>query len=267
MLPRTFVLNPSRYQASERHPPHAHNELHMSFVLQGGLREQFSGTEERANPLSVVIKDPGVVHANEFGSDGSVMAQLSIRGAVFADFLDDRARARPWVWTHGGAAATAFLRILVRNQNGKRRFAEDDDDVVDLLAALSARPADPPSGEVPRWLRDAAEHLEEGWRPGLSVREVARAADVHPVYLARCLRRWYGVAGADLMRRARLKHAVRAIADTSNTMASVAHSTGFADEAHLCREFSKATGLTPGRFRRLGHEIDRQARRLAGVSG
>jgi AraC family transcriptional regulator len=240
--------------------------MHISFVLRGGLYERATGREARADPLSAVVKDPGVVHADDFGRDGAVMAQLFVRGAVFADLVDDPGRATPWIWTHGGASAAPFLRILARGRAGERRFAADDDDVVDLLASLSARRTDPPSGDAPRWLRDAAACLEEGWRPGLSVRDVARAAGVHPVYLARCLRRWLGIGGAELMRRARLKHAARAIADTTQTMAGVAHATGFADEAHLCREFAKATGLTPARFRRLGHEVDRQTRRVAGVS-
>jgi AraC-like DNA-binding protein len=233
--------------------------MHLSLVLRGGLHEFANGKEERADPLSVVLKDPGVVHADAFGRDGAVITQLGIRAAVFADLVDDPRRARPWIWSHGGASAAPFLRIVARGRAGQRRFADDDDDVVDLLASLSARRADPPSGDPPRWLQDAAAHLEEGWRPGLSVRDVARASDVHPVYLARCLRRWYGAGGAELMRRARLRHAVRAIADTGQTMAGVAYAAGFSDEAHLCREFCKATGLTPARFRRLGRDIGRQS--------
>ena len=257
------ILVPSRYVPSERHAPHSHEEMHISLVLRGGLREVAGRNEECADPLSVVLKDPGVVHADDFGPDGAVMAQLVVRRAVVGDLVDEPQRARPWIWVHGGASAAPFLRILARGRTGQRRFTSDDDDVVDLLASLSTRRADAPSGEAPAWLRDAAAHFEDGWRPGLTVRDVARAADVHPVYLARCLRRWFGVGGADLIRRARLKHAARAVADSSQTMAGVAYATGFADEAHLCREFSKAIGLTPARFRRLGHEIGSQSRRVA----
>jgi AraC family transcriptional regulator len=266
MSSQMLTLGPARYRPSERHAPHSHEEMHISFVLRGGLRETANGKEEWADPLSAVIKDPGVVHGDDFGPSGAVMAQMSIRGAIFADLVDDPARAQPWIWKHGGLSAAPFLRLVARGRTGQRRFSVDDDDVVDLLASLSARRADPPTGEPPRWLQDAAAHLDEGWRPGMSVRQVASAADVHPVYLARCLRRWFGAGGAELMRRARIKHAARAVADTTRTMAEVAYATGFADEAHLCREFAKATGLTPARFRRLGHEIERRSRRVAGVS-
>jgi AraC family transcriptional regulator len=105
-------------------------------------------------------------------------------------------------------------------------------------------------------LRDAAAQLDDGWRPGLTVRDVAQAARIHPVYLARCLRRWFGVGAAELMRRARLRHAARAIAETQQTVAMIAYSLGFADEAHLCREFSRSTGMTPARFRRLGRDVE-----------
>src|SRR5262245_63176603 len=97
-MPRTLILAPARYEPSARHAPHSHEELHLSLVLRGGLREFANGKEEQAGPLSVVLKDPGVVHADDFGREGAVMAQMGTRRAVFADLVDDRHRAQPWIW-------------------------------------------------------------------------------------------------------------------------------------------------------------------------
>lgn len=144
---------------------------------------------------------------------------------------------------------------MARGLEGHRRFSTDDDDVVDLVAALSARVHGPRRAEQPKWLEDAVGSVRDDWRPGLTVREVARHAGVHPVYFARCVRRWYGIGAADLLRRSRLRHAAREIADGVPTIATVAHATGFADEPHLCRDFSRAAGVSPARFRRLARAV------------
>jgi AraC-like DNA-binding protein len=139
----------------------------------------------------------------------------------------------------------------------------DHDDILDILAAISARFAVPTRRGEPRWLADAVAGIRDGWRAGLTVRDVARAAGVHPVYFARCVRRWYRVGAADLLRQARLRQAARHIADADPTIATVAHASGFADESHLNREFSQVTGVPPARFRRLASAFEAQRPRPA----
>lgn len=247
----TFYLASSGYRPGTRQASHAHEELQITVVLRGTLEERVGSSVERASALSVVVKDRGVVHADDFGSAGALTAQLAISGVSLADLVEHPSRALGWRWTHAAAVAIPFLRIVARGLDGRRKFARDDDDIVDLVAALTARTNAPAPVGQPRWLEDVVARIRDNWRPGLTVRDMARTADVHPVYFARCVRRWYGIGAADLLRQARLRHAARHIADSDPTIASVAHTTGFADESHLCREFSRATGISPARFRRL----------------
>jgi AraC family transcriptional regulator len=123
--------------------------------------------------------------------------------------------------------------------------------VVDLLATFTARPAPAPRGRPPAWLARLMTEVRESWQPRVSVRDVARRADVHPVYLARAVRRWYGTGMGDELRRQRLRVAAAAVAGAAGTVSAAAQAAGFADEPHLCREFRRAVGLTPGRYRDL----------------
>jgi AraC family transcriptional regulator len=54
-----------------------------------------------------------------------------------------------------------------------------------------------------------------------------------------------------VLRRARLRRAADAVGRTRATISTIAYETAFADEPHLCRAFTRATGVTPGRYRRL----------------
>ena len=246
-----FSLVSDSYHAAEWQPPHDHEDLQITVVLRGTVEERVGRSVERASALSVVVKDPGVMHSDHFGPSGAVAARLSLPHTTLAELVEHPGRALAWRWMHDPAVAIAFLRIVARAADGHRRFAADDEGILDLLAAISARyGAQAPVG-VPRWLQDAVARIRDEWRPGLTVRDIARSAGVHPVYFARCVRRWYGVGAADLLRRSRLRHAARHVADGAPTIAQVAHATGFADESHLCREFSRTAGMPPARFRRL----------------
>ena len=253
-----FTLACSPYSPGVHQPAHAHDDLQITIVLRGSLEERVGATVERATALSVVVKDPGVVHDDRFGTAGALTARLVLGRTALADLVEHPSRARGWRWLHGAVLVRPFLRIVRCGVDGHRAFAVDHDDILDILAAISARFAVPtPRGE-PRWLADAVAGIRDGWRAGLTVRDVARAAGVHPVYFARCVRRWYRVGAADLLRQARLRQAARHIADADPTIATVAYASGFADESHLNREFSQVTGVPPARFRRLASAFEAQ---------
>lgn len=255
-MPPSLSLVSSPYAPGTRHALHSHDHLQITLVLRGHLRERVGNRVEDAAALSVVVKDPGVMHADEFGSCGALTARLTLDDSVFGDLVEHPSRAHEWCWLHNGFVAKPFLRLVARALNGTRRFVGDDDDIVDLVALISARPAPDAAGAPPAWLRDAVARMTDDWNPGLTVGDVARAAGVHPVYLARSLRRWFGISGAALLRRTRLRRAAQAVADGDRTVSTIAHDTGFTDEPHLWREFSRTTGLTPARFRRLGRTFE-----------
>ena len=252
----TLDFHADAYAGGTQHRPHWHDELHLSVVLSGRVAERVGNATEYAGALSVVAKDAGVVHANVFGAAGAKLARLILPSGTLGSLIDEPSRSAGWRWTHDAAVARAFLRLVRRASDGASSFAVDDPDFLDLLAAFTARPASLASGRPPAWLAETMEDLRASWHPALSVADVARRAGVHPVYLARCVRRWFGTGVADEMRRLRIRSAAAAIAENRETVSRVAHAGGFADEPHLCREFRRTVGIPPGRYRTLVEELD-----------
>ena len=241
----------STYESGIRHAPHQHDELQLSLVLRGRLRETVGSKTELAGALSVVAKDSGVMHSDDFGPETPRVARLSLRDGTLASLLDDASRAESWRWTHDPRVANPFLRLVKRaRESGARAFDSADPDVVDLLALFTAR-VSTARGAPPSWLAQTVDEIRSSWQPALTVRDIARKAGVHPVYLARCVRRWYGTGVAEELRRARIRAAAAALASTPETVSTVAHRHGYSDEAHLCREVGRSLGLTPRRYRLL----------------
>jgi AraC family transcriptional regulator len=246
-----LTLRAHGYRDGTRQPPHTHDDLQVSLVLSGCVAETVGSVTEYAGPLSVVAKDAGVRHANDFGPAGAKLAQLSVPGATLGALADRAGPQTGWRWTHDPQVAAPFLRLVRRHRGACPSLPADDPDLLDLLAALTARSAPAPRGRPPAWLADAMRQLRHDWSPQTTVRDVARRAGVHPVYLARSVRRWYGTGVAAELRRQRLRAAIAQLPDEHATVSRIAHNVGFADEPHLCRELRRAAGITPGRYRSL----------------
>jgi len=247
----TLSFRADGYRAGTRHRPHRHDELHFSLVLSGRVAETVGSCTEYAGALSVVAKDAGVVHANDFGIAGARLARLALPFGTIGALADEPSRSPGWRWTHDARVANPFLRLVRRANSGACAFDADDPDLLDLLAVFTARPAPVTRGRPPAWLEETMRDLRASWHPGLRVADVAGRAGVHPVYLARCVRRWFGTGIGEALRLFRIRSAAAAIAETGGTVSHVAHAGGFADEPHLCREFRRELGITPGRYRAL----------------
>lgn len=239
------------YAADARQRPHSHDELHFSLILRGGVAETVGGTTEYAGALAVVAKDAGVLHANQWGRTGARIARLSVRGGTLAGLAASPARADGWRWTHDPAVARPFLRLIDRSRRGEAAFELTDVDMLDVVAAFTARREAEPRGIPPVWLREIVNRVLTEWHPQLNGHTIATWAQVHPVYLARCVRRWYGIALGDLLRAQRRRAAVAAVTDSAHRLTSVAYEHGYADEPHLCRDVRDSVGLSPGRLRTL----------------
>jgi AraC family transcriptional regulator len=237
------------YHADVWQPRHAHEQTTVTLVLGGTLRETVRRHEEVARALSVVVKPGGTEHADRFGRGGARTLQIGLETRFAAALSDWDSRLGDWRWHHGGAAVPAFLRLLSVFRREASSAREVEDRVYDVLAALS-RPLDRVQGKSPpRWLELVREELDAAGR--VAVRDLARSAGVHPVYLARQFRRFFGCSVTEHARRHRVQVAAQQLSGSGTPLSVVSYTSGFADQSHMCRIFKSHTGLTPSLFRQL----------------
>lgn len=238
------------YPPGYAQPAHGHSHASVTILLSGSLRER-SGTEvEEASCLSVVAKPVGVEHADTFGPEGARTLQIAFDPEAALD-ARERARVLPrWRWRHGGVVARPLLAVWRALRDGGPDGPAELEDRV--LAALDGIAGDaPPASAPPGWLALAREALDDTLPDHVPIRRLAGLAGVHPVSLSRAFRRHYGCSITDYRKRERLWRAAARLRGTQRDVARIAHATGYADHAHLCRDFREATGLTPSEFRRL----------------
>ena len=230
-----FVVD---YGAIYRSAAHAHPYGSLSVVLRGGFDERVGRCSKTLSPLDVVFKAPGVEHADACGGDGARTLMVVLPPSQLQEL-----ELPPWLARRSPCVAHALLPLLT---TGTDRGGL----VADALALL-VPPSEPPlpAGRPPRWLRDVREEVDDRWSERLDVAELARRSGVHPVYLARAFRRWYGTSISDRVRMRRVTEAASLLQDRGASISEVAFRCGFSDQSHLTRVFGREFGVAPGAFR------------------
>ena len=241
------------YAPGERMDPHWHDVTTVGMVLRGGVEERVAGREHQATAGGFVVKPAGTVHANRFGPAGARMASIGPRNGAHPWEMADVAGLAAWRWMDGGPAPRALWRLLRTVSEapslGGALLADGFWEMMDALEDDGTTPV--PRSDAPGWLRRVRDRLHDEREKAPRVRDLAEAAGVHPVSLARAFRRAYGVPVTEYARRLRVRAAADRVASSGLPLARVALEAGFADQAHLTRELRRETGLTPGALRRV----------------
>lgn len=149
-------------------------------------------------------------------------------------------------------AAEGVVRRLV---GATARFLAGDEMIIEGLALDLAgavlSPDELDEDPAPEWLWRAGEIIaDRAAQPGMEVRSIAAEVGVHPVSLARRYRRHYGQSPAAAIRQARADRAAGLMARGAD-LAALADETGYADQSHMTRDFTRIYGLSPARYRAL----------------
>jgi AraC family transcriptional regulator len=238
-----FRIVEKSYSAGAALALHEHETAFVSFLLAGAYIE-VSRHEERNCSAGTVIWHPKTeAHADRFHSGGGHVLDLEIDPA----WLDDAAwepksvaRARMFC---GGLPYSLGLRMYRELTTDSHRT---EDVATELLGFFFTGTFErlPPS-----WFNRALEICGDTDQQTLSLATLGRAVGVHPVHVARSFRRFLGYTFGDHLAKIRIRKAFELLLNSKTPIVDVAYACGFADHAHLCRNFKQSTGLTPSAFR------------------
>jgi AraC family transcriptional regulator len=253
--PAAFRFTEMRHTASI--PVHAHAAATITILLGGAYGESYPGPVRpgRMRELefcssSILFRPGGIEHVNRVGAIGAHSLVVEV-GAERMEELREYTRVFDGITFRRGSALEAVARRMQREVSRPDAAALLALEGLTLeLLALTARDVVGDDGARPRWLRRAREVLHDRFgEQSLRIADVAEAAGVHPVHLARAFRAHHGTTPADYLRALRLEWAARELATTARPIGDIALSAGFADQSHFTRAFRAGYGATPRQWR------------------
>ena len=230
---------------------HTHETAHFVLITSGVYLTDAHRSIDDPAPL-LVYNPPGTTHRDRFARVRGTVAGTFLTIGIDAErsaLIREHVRLADHSIAIPGAAARA---ITVRIARELRSWSDDSPmSVESLCLELAAASAQPESHHErpPSWLGRAREVLRDQFAERVTVAEVAREAQAHPVHLARSFRRFFGCSPSDYVRRCRSERAASLLASTTLSLAIVAAESGYADQSHMTKEFRRHYGLTPGSYR------------------
>jgi AraC-like DNA-binding protein len=220
-----FAVTPSgheRWDSRAYIPRHRHERAYAALILAGSYEESGSRGRFHVRPGDVLLHDAFDAHLDRFQSGGARIFSLAME-----------------VWP----ADTGIAHL--RDIDAIVRIAERD--AIEAAALLHTEIRSKPLVHHD-WPDILADDLLSD--PGCRLEEWARQRSLAPTSVSRGFRKVFGITPAAFRLDARARHAFRMITRSDLSFAAVAATTGFADQAHMCRAIRALTGATPGSWRR-----------------
>jgi AraC-like DNA-binding protein len=106
-------------------------------------------------------------------------------------------------------------------------------------------------GLAPWQLRRACEFIEAHLDADPSIADIASECRLSSSYFAKAFKRTTGAPAHAWLSMRRIERAKQFMNETDLNLAEIAVACGFVDQSHFSRVFSKVSGCSPGRWRRL----------------
>lgn len=203
---------------------HRHGQAYAAIVLSGSYEECGSAGRFRVNPGDVLIHPPFDAHLDRFSNAGACILNLTLpatAGMQMLGRIDDpdeivRAVEHDWGAARVSASADALRRGGADGLAGR----------TGLAAAIGP---DLPIGRVGEWASEQ----------GLSKEALSRGFG-----------KVFGITPTAFRAEAKVQHALALMAQSAQSLMSIALAAGFADQAHMTRAVRTVTGVPPTRLRR-----------------
>lgn len=248
-VPGFTLLHGFHIRGSEL-PKHTHDDPSFCYVLRGYFTEHSAGHVADCRPEGLKLTPAGELHWNRFLADETRGLRIDVDRSRFVEhpriyrLLDERLQ------TSGRGITDVVQRLLAQLEIADAAAGLAVEGLLLELMAALAREAAPAVGPPrPRWLREADALIHELYTSPVSLRDLAQAVGVTPATLARGYRRAFHTTVGEQVRRLRIEHARRELAQTAEPLAAIAIRAGFFDQSHFTNVFRRYTGVTPGRYR------------------
>jgi len=95
----------------------------------------------------------------------------------------------------------------------------------------------------------AAAYLRARFREEITARSLGEALNFHPVYVARCMQKEYGLSPMSYLLRYRIEQSKLLLMQTDYSIARIAEEVGFNQTPYFSSCFLKIEGISPRRYR------------------
>ena len=233
------------------YPRHWHDEYQFCFIADGGGELFYRGVHHDTPATSLFIVHPGEVHSNHTAI-GCSFQSLYVSTELMLSLNDDEGSTLPFFSEPlvFDEQVIALYRHLHRSR--QTTTLEQHSTLLEMLAHLVRRYARErwswkAAGKEHRAVRKIREFVAENYASNISLNELATLVNLSPFHLTRAFTGEVGMPPHAFQTQMRIARAKQLLA-SGVASATVAVTTGFADQSHFIRQFKRLMKITPGQY-------------------
>ncbi len=240
--------------------PHSHDTFSIGAIENGCQLASIRGTREHTGPGALYLINPGEVHDGQPGTpDGYRYRMIYPETQVLTDIIEDVTGRSFHGTPHFGRQlltdtdlAAAFIRAHDRIESVEPADLGGEESMYCVLATMFARHGSEiiraPDHREPLAMRRVRDYICAHFDRDIGLEALAKVAGLSRAHMIRAFRREYFITPHAFQTDVRIRHA-RHLLRLGATPSDTAAACGFADQAHMTRQFKARTGLTPAVFR------------------
>jgi AraC family transcriptional regulator len=243
-----FYLTETGHPPGYRIPKHSHEMASLYFLIAGSLTEKVRREDVDRKAGELVFTPADVPHSNQFLGQGGHCLIVELHPALHSR-LNYTNGLPQTLKSFRGHTAWLTRRLYTEFRFGDAMPLVVEGLILEILGEICRQRPGKFSPRSQRKVSRAREFVDAAFSQPISLDDIARAVDLHPVYVARRFRQAYRCSVGEYLRRRRVDYACSQLAAPDKPLAEIAAEAGFFDQAHFTRTFHKLTGLTPGQYR------------------
>lgn len=227
---------------------HTHDDAHFLLLMDGLYLSSARGMPEICHEVAIIMNPPGTRHRDCFRGHHGRFLTMSMSGDDWRAATQD-VPVGDYALRMDATALLSACRIrreLHHWDDASALSIEAEANTLFSEAFIANKQFECPA---PLWLARTRELLRDSCHETPRFSELAKTADLHPVYFARAFRHRYGCSPGEYLRRCRLERATGLLRDMRLSLAEIAMQCGFVDQSHFNHGFRQAYRVSPGEFR------------------
>lgn len=228
-------------------PLHSHRTSHIIFVYSGEWMD-VAGSARRLGRGDVLFQPAGIEHSTSAAA-GTNAIILDLSAATLAGFCGLYGFYPRTILTSFDDVEQIPERISAEMANLDETTPAMIHSLVLQLLAVGSRAPIESNPRLPEWMPRLIAYIQANLGERLTISRLAARAAVSESQLSHSFVRYFRRSVGDYVRDCRLRAAERALRNTTDPIQNIAWETGFSDQAHFCKAFKAARGVTPTQYR------------------
>ncbi len=238
--------------------PHTHETFCIGVIEAGVQKSRIRGSSVSAGAGTIYLINPDVIHEGRPDEDGYRYRMMYPSVEALRSVAEDAAERDltksftfPDETVVAPELAAAFLSLHRQIEAGGARLELESHFqslMLNLMNVFAGEAIEVSSLRAGNAVRQARDLLDARYRDDVSLTEVADAVGLSRAHLIRAFKREFGMPPHGWLTDRRIR-AARTLLEKGAPIADTAFDCGFADQAHLTRQFKARTGVTPAVYR------------------